>query len=197
VALKEEWKEGQERVIYIKEVHPDHFELYLNWKYGGPIFQLAEPGITEFLLSAHLFVLGKRLLDREYQNRVIDAIVATTREEVEEKNSDGTIKLEYAYPSWDATVVIYSGTPKGSPARQLMMDFWTLKSNPTWFDGFAELQEALGDRHELGVELLYDISKAMSERKKDKDSAMTASKQLNSGVPSSYYHVEDKASATE
>jgi hypothetical protein len=74
-ALKKEWKEGQERIIYLNEMDPDRFELYLTWKYGGPIFEPpAEADNAMYHIPCSLVALGERIMDRQYQNRLVDGI---------------------------------------------------------------------------------------------------------------------------
>jgi hypothetical protein len=74
-----------------------------------------------------------------------------------------------------------------------MVDFYCLKGWPVWI---ADLLEEV-EKPEAAVEFLYDLSKALLEHRIVREDSKALNGPLDSGVPSAYYHAEDKASATE
>jgi hypothetical protein len=66
-----------------------------------------------------MYVLGQKVLDRTFQEAVLDAIIA---------HSIHSVSL--VIPSASVVKTIYDGTPSGSPARRLMVDFWAYNTVP-------------------------------------------------------------------
>ena len=111
-ALKEEWKEGQQRIVKLPDVEPHLFEAYIQWQYRGKINFGESPASYNFVTLAKLYGFGERLVDGVFQDRVLDTIVAGVRDA--ERPAPGSVCVN----------TIYRNTPEGSPARRLMVDIY-------------------------------------------------------------------------
>ena len=81
----------------------------------------------------------------------------------------------FTYPDEQAADCIYRGTPKGSPARQLMVDTWISRGNSDWLDGEFNV---------VNQEFLFDLTTAMLGVKKSPGKHI---KSLKRGVATKYY----------
>lgn len=119
--MKTEWSGTSPRPIDLTDEDPDNFEIYLQWLYSQMIAmsQYPEDSDKDFDVFAQLYLLGEKLMDCTFQNRVLDAIIHMMEETVR-------------YPSDDFISKIYKGTVKASPARKLMVDIWVYKARLTW-----------------------------------------------------------------
>lgn len=77
---------------------------------------------------ARCYVLGEKLMDVAFQNAVMDAIL------------DRAMR-EDLYPSSGFTRIIFQGTTKSSPARKVLVDFWTWAGNESWVAEHDDLCE--------------------------------------------------------
>ena len=107
-ALKKEWKEGQERTVEMPEDDPVCFRLYAEWLYTGTIFckKSPTPARGSFGSLVGLYILGEKVLDKDFQDCVIDAMLAT-------------LNSEKVTPGKEDINRIYTQTPTGSPLRRL------------------------------------------------------------------------------
>jgi hypothetical protein len=180
-ALKKDWVEGQQCIVTLDEVYPPDFHLYAQYLYTGTIFSKVkdgEFGSTNFSTLGRLYGLGERLLDRTFQNRVIDAIVAGTRER--RTGPDGTTRRQYPANAAD---IIYSSTAAGSPARKLIVDFFVTNGHAGWVEHFD-----FGSANvEAQFEFLKDVSAALLDKRK-RPSVTDKYWELRNGKPTSYYH---------
>lgn len=147
-ALKKEWMEGQERTIELEDEDPRHFQIYAEWLYTGTIFcknERAAKGITLSLL-VNLYIFGDKRLDFAFQNRVIDAIIATIESE---QQGFGARDINNV---WDRT-------PERSPIRSLMID-WCV------FHGYGTAKEKWTKTMEnVKREFLHDLLPALFEQR--------------------------------
>ena len=107
-------------VVTLPNVEAKTFRAYLHWLYTGNVDPISmEKGYT--LDLARDYVLGEKIIDPEFQNVSLDRIIQCreTRKEC---------------PGHRAVSVIYEGTPKGSPARRLMVDFHSYDAYDAWLD---------------------------------------------------------------
>lgn len=148
-ALKKEWIEGKERTVELLEDDPDVFELYTQWVYTGKIFCKSTSGIHSPTTSQNfdtiidLYLLGQKLLDRVFQDRVIDALLATTHD------MRGKETQTRWFPVGGTVDRLYLGTIKGCPMRRLLVDIYIQHGQEKWMTGYSQMDaEFLGD---LGI----------------------------------------------
>lgn len=92
------------------DVDASVFKAYGQYLYANYI-DVQDDGPSTFNHLAKAYVLGERLADPFFQNKVINAMMTyCTR--------TGLV------PSASSVNIIYDGTSKGSPARQLMANMW-------------------------------------------------------------------------
>lgn len=117
-AMKPEWRSDPSKPITLSEVDPELFGSYCQWLYAQ---QLVFKGTVSasFEHLAKLYVLGEHLLDAAFRNTIIDALI---------KHCQTTKK----FPPDTAVQIIYQGTPTGSPARKLLVDFWAHAASRDW-----------------------------------------------------------------
>ena len=85
--------------------------------------------------QANAYVFGEKMMDQRYKRAVLETIAAVQRDAPD-------------YPCADAFVIIYDGTPEGSPARRLLADMYAYGAYdaPDWNREFEMLpHEALAD----------------------------------------------------
>lgn len=146
-ALKKEWMEGEENTIKLPEEDPFIFRLYAEWLYTGNIFCKSEATtITrdhETLID--LYIIGEKMLDTVFQDQVIDAILALSKE----------TNLELALHEVSR---IYDSTPPGSPMRALVCDKYLISGVNTNTERMAEIGES------ANREFLFDLLTASLDR---------------------------------
>jgi hypothetical protein len=71
----------------------------------------------EYAILCTLHVLTKKLMDKNAKTAILTAITARSQEAF-------TDTVLY-YPAIDSIQIIYEGNPEHSPARQLLVDFYT------------------------------------------------------------------------
>jgi hypothetical protein len=174
-ALKKNWPEGKQRIVGLPEAQPEHFDFYAQWVYYDTIPNKRDAnGETDYECLAHLYCLGEVLLDRTFQNRIIDAIVAGTRENVKFEGMTNAIRSR---PHAGVVARLYTETPEGSAARKLMVDLYAKSATSSIVEYFRD------------VEILQDLTKALMD---DRDASAASLKrkyaQLDGGVPKAYYH---------
>jgi len=105
-ALKPEWVAARKgKPIDLKEEDPDSFAGYVQWLYSHNIDTTYNT--TKW---AGLYVLGEKLMDATFQDQVLETMAQGCEAKV-------------SYPTGKAINIIYDGTPEGSPARRLLIDF--------------------------------------------------------------------------
>ena len=150
-ALKKEWREGQNRSIQLAEYEKEIFELYLRWLYSGKIFVKNSGEDSGYPTLAKLYVLGEKIMDSEFQDRVIDAMIAASLE----KDEEGWTYHPDSHPA----LIIYEGTSEGSPARGLIINEFVAFGRDKWIT--KEAQCGL----ELNEEFVRDLITALLDRR--------------------------------
>jgi len=155
-ALKKEWREGQSRTIKLPEETLLDMGYYIEHLYGvplpthklksGPLVLDAEQPSYELL--ATLYVLGERMLDTYYRNKIIQEFLRLVR-----FNEYGP-SITDSWPGPKAVSTIYQGTTEESPARRLMVDFVVNYSNSATYGGFAAADPGF----------LMDVGKALLKK---------------------------------
>jgi hypothetical protein len=157
-AMKPEWASMREdpRTIDLSEDDPDAFSLYRTWLYSGKLAIMppagtttaaeSKPDNTSILLDndesqgsdpdshyhtlAYAYVLGERLLDKDFKNAIADSYVLYAR---------GNPPAKRYYPSNEEIRILYDGTGEGSPIRQLLVDIWYCRGKMEWIDKDSDL----------------------------------------------------------
>lgn len=130
------------------------FKDYIHYLYSSkiPILRSAEAkqkrmvDVGEYQHLTALYCFGEQYQDAHFKNTVIDAIIASTKEE----DADG----ERWFPTNESVDIVYQGTPAGSPARKLMVDLHIEDGRASWLDLGA-------NNHEF----VTDLAKGFYERK--------------------------------
>lgn len=121
-ALKQVWAEGQTRIINLHEEAPELMAHYLDWVYSSELptemcdkFHPESAKIAAHDLLAELYVLGERRLDSKFRNATIAEFIRIGPV-LHGPSCQASQRARYVN-------TIYQGTPAGSPARRLMVDF--------------------------------------------------------------------------
>lgn len=133
-ALRHDWKEARERLIKLPKVHPDIFDLYIQWIYSHNFnIQPQGNGSGIFHLAA-AYVFGQFILDGDSQDVILDNIVKRMLE-------PGSRQPELRnYISW-----IYDHTYDKSHLRRLAVDSLAFTDNMGWVGSGRVYSEASGD----------------------------------------------------
>ncbi|OCL08416.1 hypothetical protein AOQ84DRAFT_388851 [Glonium stellatum] len=127
-AMSREWKESAERRIRLPSESPDIFSLYQNWIYARKIpTALNEPGRkghAEYIRLSQAYCLGEMLMDTTFKDAIVDAIIS--------KAVTPAADDDCWYPDGKAIGLIYDGTPKDSPARELLVAFYHCCGDSDW-----------------------------------------------------------------
>jgi hypothetical protein len=113
--MKLEWRTDT-KPIDLSDEDATHFQAYCQWLYTKKIITKVIRE-DDHLYIAHLYVFGAKLMDRSFQENLLDALV---------DNVTATGK----YPSNLVVKHIYEGTNTGDPARRLLVDYWAFKATP-------------------------------------------------------------------
>ena len=169
-ALKEEWTEGKDRVIKLPEDDPEIFYIYVQWLYTGTIFTKTKEEAHSFDHLVDLYLLGEKMLDQVFQNRVMDALVSATRE----RDENGK-----RYFHDDLCIdKLYRNTPKNALARQFMVDVWVRRGRSKWISEDTAL---------INKEFLVDLTTAMLDKCELRHEFRLDYAVLQAGVPCKYH----------
>ena len=83
---------GSDRTIPVPDDSVEVVTAYIKWTYQGFIDydhsnESEEAKLPQYIFLAKLYAFGEKILDPQFQNRVVDAIVATHRDTVPSNNS--------------------------------------------------------------------------------------------------------------
>lgn len=124
LALRGVWKEAQERTIKLPEDDPEIFSVYQQWLYDGLIHtgsQTLFPATDdEYEALVKAYILGEKLMDQDFKDAIIDAILDKFR--------------NMSRFDTGLTTLVLNGTPSGSPLRRLWMDVYYHFGSPQWLD---------------------------------------------------------------
>ncbi|KAF2121757.1 hypothetical protein BDV96DRAFT_639844 [Lophiotrema nucula] len=106
--------------VALEEDEPSIFLYYAAWLYSKELSVDTEPECRSCL--ANCYVLGESLLDVDFKNAVIDAMID---------------HQDYPAFSYKVVNIVYGGTPKNSPARRLLVSMWANRAHAVgWKDDF-------------------------------------------------------------
>jgi hypothetical protein len=145
-ARKPEWSAANPQVVDLGDEEPDIFEAYLHWLYfrTRPTMETHnDPACPEYKRLAHCYVLGEMLIDKNFKNDVVNALIELLEE----------MKDRIIIPGSDEINIIYAGTIEGSLGRKLMVDIWV---------AFAR-KSCRNDLHECHPEFVLDLAKELLE----------------------------------
>lgn len=158
------------RTVSFSDLEPDLFNGYLSFLYG-----MLEPQVCSdedhYLYLARLYGFGEEIKDRRFQGAVLDQIIYESRK----LSSDGMTQC----PGTTIINFVYDTTPKGSPARRLMVDFAVCYGKVNW---------ELSKKGKLPREYLLDVINAFFGMNTSNETEKKR-KGLESGVPVAYHHL--------
>lgn len=155
-AISGSWKESQEHTIELPEDDPKAFAIYSHWLYFAEIpglLQAAKKGESakqsaqEYYDLVSAYVLGDKLLDAEFQNAVIDAILDTCSTA---DSQDGKVY----FPDADAVNHAYNNTTKSSKIRKMLVALYRHSAGYQW----------LSEEHPK--EFLFSVAKGFAKRRR-------------------------------
>lgn len=153
------------------------FCRYVHWLYSGKIASKLATGEEHWGILARLYGLGEVLMDKIFQDRVIDSFVMGTRE----KRQSGSRH----FPTKRTIDTVYKMVPAGSPARRLMVDMYVMHGKPRWID--------IGGPDQNNKEFLADLAIALLAKRHITVEAQKELGEIDVGVPCSYHqHGKDE-----
>jgi len=154
-AIKPEWTAREENVITLPEDSANTVIDYIKWLYYDKIaIKLYEAGDDKlekkaeeaekvFCLLAEAYIFGEKIIDTQYKNAVVKAILDAQR------SSRWSMGPE-------SVSIVYEGTPSGSPVRRIIADRFAYSAYDDSKDGYGWMQfidgyprEALADAMKL------------------------------------------------
>ena len=146
----------------LPEDRPDIFYAYVQWLYDKMIYcKTTSPG-RNFGFIAELYLLGEKLLDRDFQDQAISVLISIVRDDL---LPDGRF-----VPNVFVFSSIYDRTPEGSPARRLMLDLcvrfggkrWDFKSPKVNRDFLADITTKLFEHRSMTDRSGEELDKMIS-----------------------------------
>ncbi|CAI7593507.1 unnamed protein product [Penicillium crustosum] len=155
-AMSGSWKESKEYTIELPEDDPAAFSIYSHWLYFAKIpgildaakkGESAKRSAQEYYDLVSAYVLGDKLLDTQFQNSVIDAILDTCSKA---DSKDGKVY----FPDANAVSHAYNNTTKSSKIREMLVELYLHSAEARW----------LSEEHPK--EFLFSIAEGFAERRK-------------------------------
>ncbi|KAL1602644.1 hypothetical protein SLS60_006061 [Paraconiothyrium brasiliense] len=124
-ALAANWKEAEDRVIYLPEDDPSIFFRYLDYLYTGKMsVKSTDPdtlndgkaAVAEQLMTCRIYVFADKVQDMRCRNDAIKFMTAVVKEKRTEKN--------WFAPGPSCIEFIYNETVPNSPMRRLVVEFY-------------------------------------------------------------------------
>lgn len=123
-AMSGPWLESTQRTIELPDDEPPIFAIYVHWLYYGtlPVFN-NETEDGEYLSILKAYTLGDKLLDINFQNAAVDAMIEKSTTSV-----DGT---EW-YPGLSIIEYVYNNTSESALVRELLVDMYVFGAEDGW-----------------------------------------------------------------
>ncbi|KAK3698454.1 hypothetical protein LTR37_016925 [Vermiconidia calcicola] len=169
-------KKPRNALVALPDEDADVFNIYVQWHYYEKIPCQKSEDENGYPMLGKLYVLGEKVLDKKLQDRVLDAIVATTR-----RKTENGMRF---FPSRQVIKEIYGSTTSNSPARRLMVDLDVVHALAPWVGA---------DETEHHPDFMFDLTKALIVERALTEEAKSAHAELASGIPCSYHqHGKDE-----
>ena len=142
-ALSHNWKESEDNVIRLPEDEPEIFDLYVQVLFTGKIpvgevmsidesekdeanseDEAVKQASLEYIRLGKLYVFAEKLQDVTTKNLTVTAFV--------EALSLRRLGMRH-FPNSDVITLIYNGTPKPCPIRELLVDIYAIYAVPSWW----------------------------------------------------------------
>lgn len=161
-AMGRAWRESEGKQVQLEEHDPATFALYQELLYknvlpvkvfpneeGGTEGEEAGCAAYEHNELSKLYVLADKLMDEQTKHHVLNALMSRSKK-------SGVIRRPTYCPGLEDVRIIYGGTPEFSPARAMLVDFYTDHGNESFL---AERTDT------IPKDFLYDISKSMLSKR--------------------------------
>lgn len=148
-ALNGPWKEASERTVALPLDTSEAVEIYVYWLYYRTIPALGddEDCQSQYTCLFEAYILGEKLLDLDFHNTVVDAIIERSTTPVPNGN--------LWYPDDELIIYAYANSSPSAPIRELMVDIYLYHGHSAWFEGSHDLS---------GPFLLKLVSRLFKER---------------------------------
>lgn len=123
-ALTGPWTEASQRLVKLPEDKPKAFSLYINWLYYRKIPAYSEISTTDYDNLFDAYILAEKLLDTQFHNAVINAVV---------ERSQNTVTC--VAPKFPASLAIhhaFNNTESSAPIRRLLVDMYANNGSGAW-----------------------------------------------------------------
>lgn len=125
---------ASERTIQLPHEPSIAVESYVYWLYSGTLPVLPDGcSCSDYSALFASYVLGEKLLDQNFQNTTIDAIIG---------RSNAVIDGSRWYPRRDHIIYAYNNTSPSSPIRDLLVDMYLFNAERHWLEGYSDLPPA-------------------------------------------------------
>ena len=158
-AMAKEWIESKQHTIVLPEDSPKIFALYVHWIYTGkmPVGR-DEPGqksTLEYMELVDSYVLGDKILDTNFQNSVMDAIIEKSCIEA----NDGYLW----YPNASVIKHAYEKTTSSASIRKLLVDMYVKGGISEWLNSTT-----------CPKEFLFSVASELLRNKKTADEPLNS-----------------------
>lgn len=108
-ALGRNWKEAADRVVRLPEEDEAQFHIFVQWVYRGLYRRWQDGARFSVHDLAHLYTMGSRLQEHDFQDAVIDFILYKWE----------TVRMK---PKNDTIHYVFQNTPSNDLLRRLLID---------------------------------------------------------------------------
>lgn len=117
-ALRNHWKEAEERLVKLPSDDPEAFRFYVGWMYFHNISTDSGSESKSLLKLVHAYVLGDILQDGDFRDAMIDSIKS-------QADAKGIHLRTYMKE-------IYNNTKEDDPLRALAVDILVFNGSEKW-----------------------------------------------------------------
>ncbi|KAL6705329.1 hypothetical protein ACN47E_007139 [Coniothyrium glycines] len=136
-ASKAEWRTDPSKPIELADETPENFEKYCQWLYTKMV-SFKNPSLPNaFYNPVELYILGEKIMDQQFQDDVIDAMIA------ERITNSQSSKFYAKCPDLQSIKFLYDGTPGVSPMKRLIVDLWAYYMT----HDFPDVEKLTDDAH--------------------------------------------------
>ncbi|KAM3421107.1 hypothetical protein BST61_g1521 [Cercospora zeina] len=132
-ALNGQWKDGKDKNVKLPDDNPEEFDVYAEWLFCGKIASGTSKNVkptknevwSEQDLLSRLYVLGEKLIDDEFCDCTLRALVELSK--VTDEHG------ERYHPGGGHVRTVYDGTMQSSPIRKYLVDLYCQEISKDWF----------------------------------------------------------------